>query len=203
MACPNVTFNNGAIFEVKTLGRWNDESDAQNVFQYKLISGGGIDFDTVVDDFKTVTKDFLDLLKVVCTTLMVWDNYAVATLDGNCVSGAIAYDATIDGDVTGDPVPPGVAALTSFPTGFSRVVLRKYWPGMAESNVGSDGRLTTTARTAVNTAVAELVADKTVSGRTYQYGYFSPKLDDWVNANAYTTQKNLAYQRRRRPGTGT
>lgn len=193
----------GHIFAVNVKGRWNAAADVVNSFQIEYVDGGTISAATLYNDLGNWTGALLDLVKLFCNALMVWEKYNVAHLDGNCGSGDLAISPTIPGSLENDLVPGGVAALSSFPTGVRRVVPRKYWAGLDSSMIGAGGYLTPTAQGLVEDVNDFLMTPYVTGTQTYRYGYFSPKTTSWLIPNTAAVSNVPAYQRRRRVGTGS
>lgn len=112
-----------------------------------------------------------------------------------------------DGDSVGEMLPHGAAALVKMFTDAARRQARKYIMGIQEG-VCIDGTLTAGALTSLALFAADLDNDVVAGGLTSSFGTFntdpaSPLFETFaVSAGANVAEGIMAYQRRRRPGTG-
>lgn len=202
MACDG--YNNGSVFNVSVVGRWNNVSDIINSYQMYLVNGGPLDIDDVSESLRDVFDQLYDYVKLFCNVVTVWSGIKIAELDGDCATGLVAFASPITGSLSNDPTPSGVAALASFPTGIKRRVLRKYFGGLDESIIGPSGNISTAGTGLVQDAVDFLLTDMVGVGITWRYVYRSTI--DGVPTNVFPRSGKAnsipAYQRRRRLGTG-
>lgn len=104
---------------------------------------------------------------------------------------------------TGDPLPPGVAGLLKLLTTAGKTYGRKFLGALTEGNQ-TDGTLGSTVLTAIGLMGAQLVSSILVSTGNYLLpGVMSYRDHDFRQFTDYEASDNLAYQRRRRAGTGS
>lgn len=197
------TINNGAVLEIAMHGRYDSRSDIVNVYQLQFLSGGPWEFSDLVGFVEDWVQAVLAIKKALQTTLMLWQTYSVKTLDNNIVSGKVPLTPTVTGSVTGDCSPLGAAALLYMNTGQSRRQLRKYVGPVAESFVNTSGQLTSAGTDVTTALLAYLLPNKSFAWGTVAYGHGNPGQNDFVRPLGGVASGTPAYQRRRRPGTGT
>lgn len=115
--------------------------------------------------------------------------------------------AGADGTGSGESSPHGAAGLGKIITDVARRQARKYLFGFIEGSSG-DGNLIATAATAFGLFLADLDASLAPGGVALDFGTFnvddaSPLYESFSSAVGSTIAETvMAYQRRRRPGTG-
>lgn len=117
--------------------------------------------------------------------------------------GTVPFTPTSPPAAAGEPLPPGVAALVKFLTGIGKTYGRKFI-GMFAEGAQSDGVLVAGVLTALEAFAAVLLS--TISGTTsgtLQPGVMSKPNAAFVPFTVYDVASQMAYQRRRRPGTGS
>lgn len=194
--------NDGGIYEVRVRGRINNAADLVNVFQVKLLSGGPVDALDFGADLVDYFTQLYGYILPICNAVTVINDLIFSGLAGVNVAGPFSM-SDIDGDLTNNPVPFGVAGLISFPTGIKRVIMKKYWGVFDDSMLDASGNWSSTAVSAMATAAAHMAQPRTYNGRSIEYGYYSPKVSAWVPAEGWNIKTLPAYQTRRRPGTGS
>lgn len=109
------------------------------------------------------------------------------------------YDPTGSGDV----LPPGAAALLKNRTLYGKVYGRKFFGGFTETSQ-NDGSLTSAAMTAMALAAVEVLEARVISaGNTLYSCIMSTKFASAMRFTESVATAIIAYQRRRRPGTGS
>jgi hypothetical protein len=199
MACD---LSNGGVVRASVYGKWNLVSDLVNSYQFQLVSGGPVSLSQEISDLRTLLEDLYDLVKEFCNVVSVFQGFHAEHLNGNCGTGNVPFTAPIQGALTGDAIPPGVAALISFPTGVRRVVMRKYFGGLDSGVLDADGEIEATAYGDFNAVISYLMSPIVVGARTWRFGYQSPKTSTFEVPFTNVLHTTPAYQRRRRPGTG-
>lgn len=197
------TLNDGGIVQVYFRGEFNGAEDITNVFQMRLNSGGPATPTTVSNSLKEWGTALANLLKLMCNVLTVYDSISWEHLNGNCASGEIPFTAPIAGTLTGDALPPQIAALSKFPTGIKRVQLRKYWGGMDSTMNSATGGSTAAFRLLQEDVNDYLFFPQTHDTLEWQYGYFSPKVGEFVEPIASSFSLNFHTQRRRSKNVGS
>ena len=104
---------------------------------------------------------------------------------------------------TGDVLPPGVTGLLKFLTATGKVYGRKFVSGLAEA-AQNQGILTSTAVTAFAAMGASILSPYVMSvGNELIAGVMSSKFQLFIPYIETVASANMAYQRRRRLGTGS
>lgn len=194
---------NGQVVRVDLVGDFDAVSDIVNVFQYKLIAGDNVADEDVLGDMLVIMSALLVIIKNLATILTVWRRIRVTNLSTGVLLGEASFSSPVEGTSTGDSGAAGVAALISLKTNIPRVVLRKYFGPLAEGVLGTNGRLSSGALDILTDVGEYLLADQTVTPNTWQYGILSPKTNNWEVPSAAAFDNVPAYQRRRRPGSGS
>lgn len=117
--------------------------------------------------------------------------------------GTTPFNLTVPPAATGEPLPPGVAGLVKLLTGIGKVYGRKFI-GMLTEGAQNSGVLGVAVLAALEVVAAIMVATITapVSGDLIP-GVMSKRETDFVAFASYDVSSNMAYQRRRRAGTGS
>lgn len=103
----------------------------------------------------------------------------------------------------GNVLPPGAAALVKSRTWDGKVYSRKFFGGMAEA-ISNDGVFDSTAMTALGLAAAEILVPRIISaGNTLYACLMSSKYSLPMQFAESVGSAVVAYQRRRRQGTGS
>lgn len=183
---------------------------AQLVWHYRVTAGNNEDPDDVLADIVTnfesawanidtyISDKWLSSTVELYqrdTALHQWDGVATTT------------SLNLDGATAADALPQGCAALVKVFTESARRQARKYVPGFIESQV-TDGVILTTPLVALALFVADLDDSITSGTETLVFGTYNT-LATSVLYETFSQQNgsaqveaNIAYQRRRRPGTG-
>lgn len=206
-----MTVANGEVLRVAARHYNTDTNDVINVFHYKAnFAASQVDqdvIDAVMEDidnaygalnaYMSNTYDKIDMKFDVVEFVG-----GVAKITRN-LGTHIWTGATYVPGMTGDVLPPGVAALVKFLTGIGKTYGRKFIAGLGEGsqNAGLWGSPTVTA---LGVFAANLLSDVVVSaGNTLGLGVMSARSADFVAATEADFSNPIAYQRRRRPGTGS
>jgi len=111
----------------------------------------------------------------------------------------------LDGESIGDPLPSGVALLTTVLTDTSKVQGKKYIGGLSETGITA-GLWIATVLTAMGTSAVQWIAqfqDLADEETWYIPGVYSTKAIAFkMFTSAYTVRSVPAYQRRRKSGVG-
>ena len=183
---------------------------AQLVWHYVVKSGSGVASLTLLNSIHTnlqvawaeVEDIVSDLYTGATLSWSKWD-FTLHQFDG---MDAIPLTSA-DGASIQDPVPHGAAALVKLFTEAARRQARKYVHGFADTAV-VEGSLTGAAQTSLASFAAVLDTDIIAGGITM--GFCTFNVDDTsplfetssLTINTVLAEAVIAYQRRRRPGTG-
>ena len=197
---------------VRVVAQWNmpESTISQMVYHYLGASGSSVSaavLATAVEAqlqtsfanisariHETVLGDVIQLSQW-DFTLNQWDGIATVAMVG------------IDGVEAGEMLPHGAAGLVKISTALPRRQARKYVPGLAETQQG-DGIIIGVALTDLALFAAALDSNLVAGSLTLNYGVFntepaSPLFETFSAASgAVEAEGAVAYQRRRRPGTG-
>jgi len=190
--------NVGAVVQATVVGNFNGVSDVQNSFQFRYAAGDPLTLGEMGTVLVEIVEDIYTLVKAVCNVLQVWEGITASHLNGNCSTGFLPFDSPIVGALATQPTPPGVAVLYSFPTGFKRVVPRKYFGALDESAISASGNISAGFSTELDALRDHMLGDLTTATTTWHYGYYSPKLSEFVRPIAGKWSTYPAYQTRRK-----
>lgn len=118
--------------------------------------------------------------------------------------GTFAWaDVSYSPSAAGEGLPPGIACLVKFLTNVGKTYGRKFIGGLTEPDQAG-GQLGATALSDfVDFAVAILVDIVVSAGNDLIAGTMSKRSASFKAFTGYDVSNNLAYQRRRRKGTGS
>lgn len=197
---------------LRVVAEWDmpDGTIAQLVYHFLQTDGGA-----------TSTAQFL--VAVEAALVLAWDQIEdhVADVVLGSRIGIALYDFVnhqfdgqedgplddCDGTIATEMLPHGAAGLVKIFTGAARRQARKYVPGMLEAEC-INGSLTAAAVTALALFAADLDDDVASGGATFSFCTFnvdetSILYETASEANGTVQGESIvAYQRRRRPGTG-
>lgn len=197
------TLDNTGVLEVVLWATSTIAGQMRLVFQWKLLTGGPLDFNDIAADLEEWLTDFVNQYKSLVVGEISFDGFSFNTLDDNFVSGFVPFAAPIVGTNATDPLPSGVAALLYMPTGVARRQLRKYLFGLAEDTVGAFGNYGSATLTTLTSIAPLLLVDQVLTNGTWQYGHALPGVGaSWVTPNSMTAAAIPAYQRRRKQNRG-
>jgi len=197
------TINNGAIERVYLDADYATATDIVGVYQFMLVDGGGIDYADMWDDVLAIMDSIAIILKAIVTAGTIWRGIRVEDLNGNNSSGPLPFDSPVAGEGADGGIPSGVAALLNMPTGVKKVQLRKY-VGVLDKTLAMSGvNLSAGAVSALTDLADVLMAPIPQNGRTYRYGYLSPKTNTFLVPTSANIPLVPSYQRRRKVGVGS
>jgi len=179
------------------------DQDMIGVYQFRLISGDIASEADVLDDLLSIGGAIVTIVRQLCNVLTVWRKIRAVNLTTNTLIGEADFTPNVAGSLTGDQVPYGVAALTTFPTYTPNVRLRKFLGGLDSGVLTASGKITAGGVADLADFVTLMLDPFTETNGTWQYGYLSPKTAGWVGPVSGTVTNVPAYQRRRRQGTGS
>ena len=198
------------ILRVTLAGTMSNLDVWNNVYHYKVISGGETDYDVIVAAIEAHFDNAYANVEAVLhqdvetTDIIVseWD-FTAHEWDGKAQSSA----ACLDGSVNTDALPNGNAIVVRFFTDELRRQARKFLPGIPEANTVLNNITAGTATAAVNFA-ADIVSDITAGGATLTPCTFNDTPTsvryetDSLFTGDYFVNTGVGYQRRRQPGAG-
>lgn len=198
-----LSFSIGGVYEVVAEGVWNSAEQVRNVYQLQKVDGGTIPEAQGLEDIEAWLTLVLNIIVAVQSTLIIWKSFTVNALEGTATSGSVPLTADIPGELTGDPLPPGVALLFYMNTGVKHRQLRKYIPGCAESSIGAFGGFSSATLTALAGMDDLLLNDYNGTNGDWRYGHYRTGVpDSFVFPTTFTATAVPSYQRRRRQGRG-
>jgi hypothetical protein len=188
---------------VDLIGDFDVVEDIVNTFQFRLDSASLTDDAQVLDDLISLLESIVTIMKNLATAITVWRRIRVQNISNNTLIGERAFTAPIAGLVSGNPAPPGVAALLSLKTNIPRVVMRKYIGVLPQSTITATGVIAAASVTHLNNLGNFLMSSQIKTNGTWSYGYLSPKTAGFVRPVSFLSSSVPAYQRRRRQGRGS
>jgi len=205
-----VTVNNGDVIRVSARFAMSSGQDHVNVFHYQTDPFGATEDDATVmseihdqldSAYSNITAHLSNTASPVDLKFDIVEFIGgVETIVRNL--GLIPFDVTTPPGGTGEALPPGNAGLVKMLTGIGKVYGRKYVGMLLEGgqNGGTLGASLLTALDVFGGIVYDSFAGAAV---TYLAGVMSKKLAEFVPFIEYEVNPEIAYQRRRRPGTGS
>ena len=118
--------------------------------------------------------------------------------------GTVPWSMTTSPSAAGDPLPPGVAALVKFLTGVGKTYGRKFI-GMICEAAQASGIITSGLQSQLASYAGVILAGISgiLTGGDLDAGVMSVKIHGFQEYNNYDVSDVVAYQRRRRQGTGS
>lgn len=198
MSISGSTYQQGAQFRATVVGDASSAGDIINVYEYQMNNGSNVSGATVLTDLEVILRGLYTLVALINNAVTVWRGFRVEELDGSNATGLLPF---VGGDITGaltnDPVPSGVSALILFPTGVKRVLLKKYFGVLDESEIGPSGNIPTATLNDLGDIAAYLLAVQSFN-QDWSYGFKSPKTGTFLIPDESTVSAIPAYQRRRK-----
>lgn len=167
---------------------------------YHAVSPNSIlDSDAVADLFEQLEIAHNHLL-VQQSTAMVYESM---TFWNKTQDELMSIESTsMAGTYNNDPLPPGVAALVTFPTLVSKVRGRKFIPGFGEGNT-TDGLFASSTLTDMSEYGAIIAAPFIGASSALPWEFGVPLTGGgFANFSSYIARNVPAYQRRRKQGVG-
>jgi hypothetical protein len=198
-----VVVNDGDVLEV-TVAHDNGTSGEQlNRLQFILGTPAPVDEADVLDDISEMVQALYNLVKSIISLRNILREVKVFNVTQDRLMGAT--DAgTYEGGTAADPaLPRGNALYLHFVTNVPRVILSKYLPSPSQSQVGAGGLLTPAVTEDLVAYGTVLLNEQFFGTRGYKYGYLSPKVMEFVLPEVLVVRDVMAYQRRRKSGSGS
>lgn len=179
------------------------DQDQQNVYYLRVEDTGGVDDGDVLDDMAEYCDNIYTEINGIVANNIEYLEVKTSNITAGIDIGVTAFPTLTTGGVTNQMLPNGVSALAkAFPTVLGHIG-KKFWPSFTVAAM-DDGLFNSGAVTASADA-AQAAYEPFVStlGNHYQ-----PIIYDRTNEVAHVPESwsassNPAYQRRRRPGTGS
>lgn len=157
----------------------------------------------VLDDISELIESLYNLVKTIISVRNVFREIKAFNVTQDSLMGS-THAGTYGGGTAADPaMPRGNTTFIHFVTSVPRVILSKYLPSPAQAQVGNGGLLTVATTTAVAAYGTVLMNEQFFGVRGYLYGYLSPKTLGFVLPDVMVVRDVMAYQRRRKPGSGS
>lgn len=195
----------GDIIRVAARHKWNNIDDVVNVFHVNVgaIPGVGGNNTLFLQDVRAwLISAYTEIQGEMSSEVEPGDITAYNITDDEPI-GQISWGAYTGGSGTGDGLPPGVAALVLWRTTVKRTVGKTYLPPFTEGQQ-ANGSLTAGALAAVD-QFGTTLRDPFTGANMYQVAFAIYKRSAGTThvPTGHTASPILAYQRRRRPGTGS
>lgn len=178
-------------------------------------------FEAVLTDSQTDQTVFDEIDAFLTSVYTEFDSYLMATAEPRDLKvdvidwvdnkwttvrsvGFGSWGAGINTSSSGDQLPPGVAALVKFGTGFGRHIGRKFIGMMPENLNQTNGTLSATLIGAMATGFGNLLVGHEISS----LNYLNYRVLDRLEGTVYDALELIingiwSYQRRRREGVGS
>lgn len=198
-----VTLND--VVRIAARHKWDTVSDVVNVYYAQVTTVPGLGGDAL---FMQDVAEWLGLAYSEIQPQISARNLAIDINGYNVTDDAplpaVSWGAGYDGGSgTGESLPPGNAALVLWRTGVKRTVGKTYLPPMTEG-VQADGRITSGTFSAIESFI-DAMRNNGAMGNGYGMTLGVYKRSGGVMAVITSASPSLvvAYQRRRRQGTGS
>ncbi len=198
-----MTVASNDIARVDVLMDFNGEGDVINSYQFKKVAGGTISDTLALDDYIALIETLYTLILTVINAVVAFNKIIAFNKTTNMVIGQRNFPVLVAGSQGGDALPPGATGLINVATDFPGIQLRKYLPPTGEAENLGAGRIGPGAITAYGNFMAALIAPHVEVNGTYEYGYDSPAVLQWVLPTGANVNNKFAYQRRRKQGRGS
>ncbi len=198
-----MTFNLGDIMEASVVHTYADVGDVTNVFQFQKTDIPAQTDQQAIDDILQILESIYTIIAASITVLQVLKEVRLRKVNTNEVFGGFPMPTYAGGTSVNDSLAPGVAALTYFSTGQSRVVLKKYWGVFNEQVSTSAGKPGTGIQADLASIVTLLLTPQAGANGIWQYGHYKPLITTFVEPTGGVVSELWAYQRRRKRGVGS
>lgn len=177
--------------------------DVQNVYHLQVLETGGVDDDDLVDDMGEYLEDVYGVLNNTFANNVVYDLYKATNVTADVDLGTHPWPSLTQGGGAVNMLPTGDSGLVLGRTNTPGRVGKKYF-GPFTSNALADGYWTAGVVATLADAMAE-VWSPFISALANSYTPVILGRDDGVGrvVREATASAVPAYQRRRRPGTGS
>jgi hypothetical protein len=177
--------------------------DVMNIYQFRLASGGPMSDENAVIDILAILEVLYTIIVNSISLVQLFRDIRVFNVTQDVLLGLHDWPTMTAGTATGDPTPPGCAAVVNFSTIVPKVTLRKYFGVFTEADVDASGYLSTTLVADIADMGLYLLGPIGALSGTWAYGFISPKILGWVSPNGSSNNNIPGYQRRRKQGRGT
>lgn len=198
-----MTITQNDVLQVAARIETQEGDDVVNVFQFKYASVPTITDTQGIDDVIEFLEALYTIYRVVIPILSVFRDLWVRNMTTLTNYGVFPWATLVNGGAAGNDLPPGVASMISFPTGKSRVTLRKYLGNNAVSQMTLEGRWIAAHLVITANVAALMVVPYVATNGTWAYGYTSPIIPGWIAPDTALILDVPSYQRRRRQGRGS
>ncbi len=192
----------GDVIEMTVIHDNTITGDQINRYQYQISGTPPIDNATLLDDVAFIVEALYDLVKSIIAVRNVFREVRVVNKTQDLLVGSTDAGDYDGGISVGDDAPQGVASFVYLTTDVPRVILSKYLPSPTVDDVGANGGQLVSGLATLASYAAALLTPYVFGSTTYSYGYYSPKVDDFVIPQVATASDIFAYQRRRKKGRG-
>jgi len=185
--------------------------DHVNVFHYKADyqapQTDELTMDTIAEDIDTAFSTLNAWIRV--TQAPVDMKFDVVEFTGGLWRivrnlGLMIWPDVLYNPTPNDPaLPPGVAALVKFLTPIGKVYGRKFIGGLIDTAQGA-GVVSSSCLTALSNFGGAIMSDPAIDVNNWlEPGVISTREEEFVPFTEHDVSDNIAYQRRRRLGTGS
>ena len=180
-----------------------DGDDVINVFQFRYEGVPQLSDTQGINDVIEFLEAIYAIVRVVIPILSVFRDITVRNTTTSINHGVFPWATLVNGAAASNDLPPAVSSMISFPTGISRVTLRKYFGNVSTNQIAQPGTWSVTHQAQMVSAAAIMVVPFVATNGTWAYGHNSPKIPGWIAPAVALVTSIPAYQRRRRQGRGS
>ena len=191
------------ILEASARLETQDGDDVIGVYQMRYEGVPPLTDAAGINDVIEFLEAVYGIIQTILPILSVFRDITVRNKTLGVNYGAFAWPFLTVGAQPGNDQPPAVSSMVSFPTGVSRVTLRKYFGNMAVNQLAQPGTWLPTHQAVMSNVAAVLIVPFVATNGTWAYGYHSPVTTLWHAPSTAIITNIPAYQRRRRQGRGS
>lgn len=191
------------ILEVTVAHDNGTAGEQLNRFQFRFDAGAPVSDADVMDDIEIIIQTLYVLVQAIISVRNVFREVKVFNVTQDRLMGSTDAGTYTGGSAADPAMPRGNAMYLHYVTSVPRVILSKYLPSMSQTQIASGGVLGAGTVTAITAFGVELALVQVLGGNTYAYGYLSPKTLSFVTPDVLVVKDVVAYQRRRKAGSGS
>lgn len=198
-----MTVADGDILECTVIHDNGTSGEQINRYQFQFEAPAPVSDADVLDDISEFIEALYILVRAMISVRNVFREVKVFNVTQYRLMGATDAGSYVGGLAADPAMPRGNAPYLHFVTNVPRVILSKYLPSMSTSQIGAGG-LFASGVTALITSFGVLLMNTYFVGTNgYTYGYYSPKVLGFVFPQVLVVRDVVAYQRRRKSGSGS
>lgn len=195
--------NQGDIVRIAVRAEIQGTEDHVNVYDMVKTDASGQDAASALSDLEDWVELVYLILRAIQTTALIYRELTAYNTTQQTVLGAVTITTPSSGTRVEDDIPPGNAAMISFPTTVGKVIGRKYFGGLGKGTIDPDGSLTASIITTLISTANAIRAPFVGTTGEWHYGVVRSLTGQHLIPTASVIVDTVSYQRRRRTGRGS